>query len=67
MKKKIVAGPFKKSEIPKNVTVNSIQTAPKPNGKVCIIGNMSAPKGRGVNAFIDKNWYPSEMGGCMKF
>ena len=67
VKKQIVAGPFKKSEVPANATINSIQTAPKPNGKVRIIENMSAPKGRGVNAFIDKKWYPSEMGGCMKY
>ena len=63
IKKKIVAGHFVKSEVPKNATINSIQTAPKPNGKIHIIGNMSAPKGKGVNAFIDKKWYPSEMGG----
>ena len=63
IKKGIVAGPFSGDEVPKNATINSIQTAPKPNGKVRIIGNMSAPKGRGVNAFIDKKWYPSEMGG----
>ena len=63
VKKKIVAGPFKKHEVPKNATINSIQTAPKPNGKVRIIENMSAPKGKGVNAFIDKKHYPSEMGG----
>ena len=63
VKKQIVAGPFVKSEVPANATINSIQTAPKPNGKVRIIENMSAPKGKGVNDSIDKKWFPSEMGG----
>ena len=46
----IYAGPFR--TCPKMATVNSMQTAPKPNGKVRIIMNQSAPKGRGVNQSI---------------
>ena len=63
LKTGIFAGPFSRSEIPKNVTVNSLQTAPKPNGKVRIILNMSTPKEAGVNDFIRKEHYPCEMGG----
>ena len=58
---KIFAGPF--DSCPKKATVNSLQTAPKPNGKVRIILNFSAPKKRGVNQSIDKKAYPAEMGG----
>ena len=41
VKNKIFAGPFKKEEVPEGATVNSLQTAPKPNGKVRIILNQS--------------------------
>ena len=63
LKNKIFAGPFKKEEVPAGVTVNSLQTAPKPNGKVRIILNQSSPEGASVNDFIDKRHYPSDMGG----
>ena len=66
LKKKIFVGPFSKDEVPKNITVNSLQTAPKPNGKVSIILNQSSPKGAGVNAFIKKDHYPCEMGGMQE-
>ena len=58
---KIYAGPFK--TCPRTATVNSLQTAPKPNGKVRLILNQSAPKGKGVNQSIHKDEYPVRMGG----
>ena len=58
---RIYAGPF--VSCPKKATVNSLQTAPKPNGKVRIILNQSTPKGEGVNQSIKKNEYPVQMGG----
>ena len=58
---KIMAGPFLTP--PAKATINSLQTAPKPNGKVRIILNQSSPKGKGVNASIEKNAYPAMMGG----
>ena len=63
VKSKIFAGPFRKEEVPTGVTVNSLQTAPKPNGKVRIILNQSSPEGASVNDAIDKRHYPSDMGG----
>ena len=61
IKDKIYAGPF--VTCPKKATVNSLQTAPKPNGKVRIILNQSSPKGKGVNQSIKKKEYPVQMGG----
>ena len=61
---KIFAGPF--DTCPKKATVNSMQTAPKPNGKVRIILNMSAPKKKGVNQSIGKKEYPVEMDGMVE-
>ena len=58
---KIMAGPFLTP--PAKATINSLQTAPKPNGKQRIILNQSSPKGKGVNASIEKNAYPALMGG----
>ena len=49
----IYCGPF--DDCPKTATVNSIQTAPKPRGKVRIIMNQSSPKGKSVNDFIKKD------------
>ena len=57
----IFCGPF--DTCPKNATVNSMQKAPKPFGKVRIIMNHSKPKGRSVNDYIVKDRYPAEMGG----
>ena len=57
----IFCGPF--DTCPKNATINSMQTAPKPFGKVRIIMNQSKPKGESVNDFIDADRYPAEMGG----
>ena len=63
LRDKIFAGPF--DTCPRTATVNSLQTAPKPNGKVRIILNMSAPKKKGVNQSINKKDYPAEMGGMV--
>ena len=57
----IFAGPF--DSCPKRATVNSLQTAPRSDGKVRLILNYSAPKKRGVNQSIDKKAYPAMMGG----
>ena len=63
-KTKIFAGPFKANELPHKLpAVNSLQVAPKANGKPRIILNMSDPPGSGVNAFIDKREYPPIMVG----
>ena len=60
----IFAGPYTVDQLPhENPTVNSLQVAPKPDGKPRIILNMSSPPGEGVNAFIKKDEYPPIMGG----
>ena len=61
IKKKIICGPYPTK--PTGATKSSIQTAPKPNGKVRLIVNMSSPEGKSVNDFIDSSDYPSRMGG----
>ena len=61
VKNGIYCGPF--DTCPKNATVNSVQTAPKPRGKVRIIMNHSMPKGSSVNDFVVKDRYPAYMGG----
>ena len=64
LKTNIFAGPYKADELPhKYPAVNSLQVAPKPDGKPRIILNMSSPPGEGVNAFIKKDEYPPIMGG----
>ena len=57
----IILGPLKSK--PKNATINSLQTADRPDGKVRLIVNYSAPRGKGLNAFISKRTYPARMGG----
>ena len=64
VKDRIYAGPF--LSCPKMATVNPLQTAPKPDGKVRIILNQSSPKGKGVNQSIKKDEYPARMGGMKR-
>ena len=61
IKKGIICGPIPTR--PVGATISSIQTAPKPNGKIRLIVNMSAPKDKSVNDHINSKDYPSRMGG----
>ena len=60
-KKGFAAGPFDKSEVPKDIKVNSLMTRPKPNGGVRVILNLSAPAKQLVNDGINTDDFPAIM------
>ena len=65
--KGFAAGPFKREEIPDNVTINGIMVKEKPNGSVRIILNLSSPRDRGVNSGINKDEFPAIMSSTPKW
>jgi len=61
VKKGFIFGPVDLAEIPSDAKVNGIMCRPKPDGSVCVILNMSAPKGCSVNDGIDADLFPATM------
>ena len=60
-------GPVLPQELPRAAKVNGIMVREKPNGSARIILNLSAPKGRGVNAGIDKDEFAAKMSSTKQF
>ena len=67
IKKKIVAGPFEKHELPEGVTISGLMCRLKPTGQARIIVNQSSPKHVSMNHNIDKKAYPCSMGGTKEW